>query len=386
MKLRIVVSTTLGLVLAGLAFLAGCNISKSKGELKIGAILPLTGNISEYGQRVKRGMEIAVEDLRQSGTTVKLVIEDDEGSSQKGVAAAGKLTNIDGIRYIVGAVSSSVTLSILPSTERTRALLFSPAASSPKLSGASPLFLRNWPSDVLEGKVLAQYTAGDLAINRVAIFYVNNDYGLGLQDEFSKTFTAAGKAIVFKETYPLDTRDFRALVAKYRQQFASIGAFYLAGYHKDMALATKQLREGGFRGQILGDADYGIPETVEIAGAAAEGAIYASPWYDAEANDTANKFASRFRALYGKAPSEFEGNGYDAVMLIARTIQQQGDNPELVAKQIRSVKGYPGAGGQLTFTEQGDVVKPIALMKVHDGKFLKISVTEPIRNVEGGSH
>ncbi|MFZ5926303.1 MAG: ABC transporter substrate-binding protein [Acidobacteriota bacterium] len=343
-------------------------------SINIGALLPLTGNLAEYGQRVRRGIELAVEDAKALGCTVRVIFEDTEGVPQKGVLAANKLLNADRVRYIIGAVSSTVTLSVLPVAEARGALLISPAASSPKLSGASPLFLRNWPSDVLEARVLAEYAATALNLRRVVILYVNNDYGLGLQDQFSKSFAALGGTIVAREGYPLDSRDFRQIIAKHQPRFGNTDGYYLAGYHKDMAAATRQLREAGFKGQILGDADYGIQETLDIAGNAAEGAVYATPWYDPDSNQTAKTFAERFRTLYGRAPSEFEANGYDAVILIVRGVQAKGQNPAGVAAYLRTLKDYPGAGGNLTFTDSGDVIKAIAIMKVEHGEFKRISV------------
>ena len=359
--------------------------TSSKAQpIRIGALLPLTGNLAEYGQRVRRGIDLAVEDLDRAGRTVHVIYEDTEGVPQKGVLAASKLVNVDRVRYVIGAVSSTVTLSVLPVTEAKSALLISPAASSPKLSGISRLFVRNWPSDVLEARVLADYAANALSLHRVAILYVNNDYGLGLQDQFSKSFSALGRTIVAREGYPLDTRDFRQIIAKYQPALGNIDAFYLAGYHKDMAAATRQLREAGFKGQILGDADYGIQETLTIAGRAAEGAIYASPWYDPDSNATASAFSNRYRRLHGRSPSEFESNGYDAVMLVVRGIEAKGDNPLEVANFIRSLRSYPGAGGNLTFTEDGDVIKPIAIMKVAGGAFHRVAVREPVLLGSGG--
>lgn len=350
---------------------------KEERVIKIGAILPLTGDISEYGQRVKRGIDIAVEEINQSSELlVQVKYEDSEGNPQKGVNAAQKLINTEGVKYIIGAVSSSVTLSIVPVTTNAKVLLFSPASSSPKLTGISPYFVRNWPSDVLEATVLAEYAFEKLNIRRVLILYTNNDYGLGLQQEFTKTFTLIGGQVVAAEGYPLNARDFRGILSKYRRLFEDLDAIYLAGYHKDMAIATKQLREAGYRKMILGNADYGIPELIQIAGSAAEGAVYASPWYNPEANERAKRFAEMYRQRYGTTPSEFEANGYDAVHLIVEGIRQKGEEPLAVAQFIRGLRDYPGAGGRLTFTQTGDVVKPIAIMRVENGSFRRIEVFE----------
>ena len=372
------------LIIVGIAINTYFHTPKEPEVYKIGAILPLTGDISEYGQRIKRGIEIALEEVNQLGQRrVEVIYEDSKGSSREGVTVAHKLINKK-VCFIIGAVSSSVTLSIIPISDQYKVLLFSPASSSPKLSGISSYFVRNWPSDVLEATVLAEYAYERLNIRKAVIFYVNNDYGLGLKEEFSKTFRKKGGEILGIEAYPLNARDFRSLVGKYRNRFEDIEAIYLAGYHRDMAFATKQLREGGYKGLTLADADYGIPEVIEIAGEAAEGNIYASPWYNPEANETAKKFARIFKQRYKTFPSEFEGNGYDALKLIVEGIQKHGCDPIKVAQHIKQIKHYPGAGGYLTFTPKGDVIKPIAIMKVEKGEFKRMEVFEPVLD-EGGN-
>lgn len=380
----VIVSLCLILVAVGVIYMRH-STHPNGNTVVIGAVLSLTGDTGEYGQRIQRGMDIAVEELNNSTPgRYKILYEDDEGIPLNGVAAADKLQSISGVRYIIGAVSSTVTLSIVPIAQRSGFLLFSPAASSPNLSGASPYFVRDWPSDVLEGTVFGQYAANQLGLRTVAILYVNNDYGLGLKGEFSRAFSSLGRTIVATEGYPLNTRDFRPLLGKYRNQFNNIQAFYLAGYSKDMAFATKQLREAGYRGLVLGDADYGTPETLAIAGDAAEGAVYASPWYDPESNETARKFALRFKQQFGGTPSEFEANGYDAVMLIDNAIRSGHSDPRSMAAYIRTVTHYAGAGGYLTFTAEGDVIKPIAIMKVQQKAFMRLDVVEE-RLGAGGS-
>jgi len=350
---------------------------KEPETIKIGAILPLTGDISEYGQRIKRGIDLAVKEINSTSMHKVLVIyEDSKGSPKDGVSAAYKLINSDKVKFIVGAVSSSVTLSIVPITDKYKVLLFSPASSSPKLSGISELFIRNWPSDVLEAKVLASYAYNKLNIKKICIFYVNNDYGIGLMEEFSKTFKMKGGKIVGIESYPLNNTDFKNISGKYKNIFKEIDAIYLAGYHKDMAFATKHLREAGYKGLLLADADYGIPEVLEIAGNSAEGTIYGSPWYNPESNDESWRFFENFKLNYNALPSEFEANGYDALKLIFDGIQKFGYDPIKVAQYIKELKHYKGAGGYLTFTSSGDVIKPIAIMKVEKGKFKMLEVFE----------
>jgi branched-chain amino acid transport system substrate-binding protein len=341
---------------------------------KVGAILPLTGDISEYGQRCKKGMDLAVEEINKeggmNGRRIEIIYEDSEGSAKAGVSAAQKLINIDKVKTIIGAVASSVTLAIEPITSNSDVVLISPASSSPNLTGISPFFFRTWPSDVLEASVLADFAFKKLNIKSVAIIYVNNDYGIGLKHEFKKTFDSLGGKVVSVDGYPQNNTEFRSILTKAKAKKPQ--AIYLAGYHKEMAFATKQIKEMKIKSQILGDADYGIEELINIANDAAEGAIYATPTYEPhKGNKAMITFARKFKEQYGKEPSIFEANAYDAVNILSIGMRRVGDNSKKIAAFISKLKNYDGASGLITF-EKGDARKNITIKTIKGGKFVDL--------------
>lgn len=342
---------------------------------EVGAILPLTGDISEYGERCKKGIDLAVEGINKqggiNGKTVEIIYEDSKGAAKEGVGAAQKLININKVNAIIGAVASSVTLAIEPIASQNEVILISPASSSPRLTGISPFFFRTWPSDVIEANVLADFAFKKLNIKTVAIIYVNNDYGIGLKDEFKKTFVNLKGKVVFSEGYPQNNKEFRSILTKVKAKKAE--AIYLAGYHREMAFATKQIKEMKIRAQILGDADYGIEELLTITKNAAEGAIYATPTYEPQkGSKTMLGFADSFRQKYGKEPSIFEANAYDAMKILSLAIRNAGYDGKKIADYISKLRDYDGASGSITF-EKGDVRKTIAIKTVNGGKFVDFS-------------
>ncbi len=362
-----------------LLVLFGCE-RREKGKeeeksYKIGVLLPLTGNIGEYGERVRKGIELAREEIRD--IKIEVVYEDTQGIPRLGISGAKKLVDVDKVRYIIGAVSSSVTLAVEPITTRKKVLLFSPASSSPKLSGISPYFVRNWPSDDLEAKAMAKFAYGNLNIRNVVIFYVENDYGLGLKDTFKNTFETLGGKVLGAERYSLNNVDFRAFISKYKDKFPDIDAFYIGGYHREMASFVKQLRELGYRGTILAATNFSVPEAIKLAGKYAEGVYVSTPYIDFS-RGRAKEFYEKFKKKFGYEPSQFEANGYDALMLIAEGIKQYDYEDTLeVANYIKSLKNYEGAGGIMSFTEKGDVIKPIAIKIVQNGNLELIKVFLP---------
>lgn len=362
------------IVCLAISLITGITAALAEEVYKIGAILPLTGDISEYGERCKKGIDLAVEEINKeggiNGRPVEIIYEDSKGSAKEGVGAAQKLINIDKVKTIIGAVASSVTLAIEPITSQSKVVLVSPASSSPKLTGISPFFFRTWPSDVLEANVLADFAFKKLNVKTVAIIYVNNDYGIGLKDEFKKTFVSLGGKVVFVDGYPQNNKEFRSMLTKARAKKPQ--AIYLAGYHKEMAFATKQIREMRLKSQILGDADYGIEELLTIAKDAAEGAIYSTPTYEPQkGSKTMIGFADKFKEKYGKEPSIFEANAFDAMKILAISMRNVGDDSKKIADSISHLRNYDGASGLITF-ERGDVKKAIAIKTIKGGRFVDV--------------
>jgi branched-chain amino acid transport system substrate-binding protein len=356
------------------AFLFGCNNSKKNQHVvKIGALLSLSGDIAEYGQRVKKGIDLAVEEINASngvdGKKIEIIYEDTKGYPKDGVNGAQKLLSDKDIRLIIGPIASSVALAVEPLTTKNKVILFSPAASSPKLSGISSYFFRNWPSDVLEAAILAEYVKDTLKIDNVAILYVNNDYGIGLSNRFKQRLEELGGKILTIETYLQDAKDFRAQLAKIKSLNPS--AIYLAGYHREMAYATKQIKEMGIKCQILGDADYGVQELLEITGNSSEGAIFSIPATDFNDSIT-SLFHQNFVKKYNTEPSTFEANGYDAVYILKKSIEVVGYNTDSITNYISKIKNYHGAAGLQTYTIDGDVIKPIAIKQVKNNQFITI--------------
>jgi len=361
----------------------GCEKKKEQAQTesiyKIGALLPLTGNIGEYGERIRKGIELAKEEIKD--LKLKILYEDTQGVPRLGINGAKKLVEVDGVKYIIGAVSSSVTLAVEPITTKKKVLLFSPASSSPKLSGISPYFVRNWPSDDLEARAMALFAYKNLGIKKVVIFFVENDYGLGLKDTFQKTFESLGGKVLGTERYPLNNVDFRAYISKYKNSFGKIDAFYIGGYHREMASFVKQLRELGYKGIILTATNFSVPEAIRLAGKYAEGVYVSTPYVDFS-RGKAKEFYEKFKKKYGYEPSQFEANGYDALVLIAEGIKKYGyENTIKVSEYIRSLKNYESAGGIMSFTREGNVIKPIAIKVVKDRKLelIKVFLPEEIR-------
>lgn len=353
----------------------GCSRSK-KNEFPLGVVLPLTGNYAEYGNRVRRGVDLAVEEINSkggvAGKQIRVYLEDTESQAKNAVSAMNKLVATNGVRFVIGEVSSTNTLAMIPVAEQNGVFLFAPVSSSPKLTNVSKLFARNWPADNAEAAAMATF-AQSQGKRMASVLYVNLDYGIGLAENFKKTYESMGGKILVYEGYSGDTVSFRSLAQKVADSHSDV--VFLGGYHKDMAHATKAIREVTSRPlTILAGTDYEVQEVIEIAGRGAEGAVYGTPKFDPNsAEESVRTFVESYKKKYSHDPSLFEANAYDAVGLITALVQKVGNNPLKVGEGIRGIMNYKGASGTYSFQSDGDVSRAIGLKTVRDGKFISLN-------------
>jgi branched-chain amino acid transport system substrate-binding protein len=350
------------------AALAGClQPEKKPTEINIGAILPLTGDGAKYGEEAKNGIELALEELNNSN--IKVVYEDDQGTSNGAINAFNKLDS-ENIPIIIGPMYSSTTLAIVPLGAKRQVVIFSPSASSPELTNhTGDYFFRNFPSDVYEGSEMAKFAYNKLTLRKVGILSVNLDYGTGLTKVFKKEFESLGGNVLTIEYYDQGATDFRTQLSKIKS--LNPDGLYLPGYYAEIGLVLRQAKELGIKTQFLSCVGFDNPKSLEIAGNAAEGVVFARPYYDPESQDPQIKsFVERFTKKYGIAPGVYAAHAYDAMKIVAEAINKGGYTADGIRTALHSIKDFPGVTGTTTFDMNGDVVKPIQIMSVQNGKFV----------------
>ncbi len=156
-----------------LAVLVVTRRESSAESVRIGAILPLTGDAGSYGVGLERGMELALENVNEhggiNGRTLGVVVEDSQADPAKAVSAFNKLRTVDGVPMVIGDMFSAGTLAIAPIAERNKVVLLSPSASAVELTEAGDYIFRIYPSDTYDGMYLATYARKEMHAARVAV-------------------------------------------------------------------------------------------------------------------------------------------------------------------------------------------------------------------------
>ncbi|NBW91213.1 MAG: amino acid ABC transporter substrate-binding protein [Actinobacteria bacterium] len=190
---------------------------KGDGVLKIGSLLPETGSLAFLGPPEFAGVEYAISLINAAGGVLGKPVEYVQGDSGDTSTDTASTTvdrllgeNVDAI---IGAASSSVSLTVIDKITAAGVIQFSPANTSDKLStyADNGLYFRTAPADKLQGAVLANLIAGDGAAT-VYIMALDDAYGTGLADSIEANLTAAGVEVVGKKIYDPKATTFDAEV------------------------------------------------------------------------------------------------------------------------------------------------------------------------------
>jgi ABC-type branched-subunit amino acid transport system substrate-binding protein len=216
-------------------------------QLKVGTLLPATGDLAFLGPPEFAGVDLAVSEIDAAGGVLgQPVVNEygDSGDTKTDLASQTVDSHLSkGVQVIIGAASSGVTFTVIDKITSNGVLQISPANTAPSLTDYpdNGLYFRTAPSDVLQGAVIAGI-ASDLGLTSGATIAREDPYGVGLQDAFVKDFTAAGGTITSALTYDPAAPDFAAEVAEIaatNPEFVQV-----VGFEETTKLLQEMIKQG----------------------------------------------------------------------------------------------------------------------------------------------
>jgi branched-chain amino acid transport system substrate-binding protein len=349
----------------------GCG-KQASNVIKLGAILPLTGDTASYGKNAQSGIDLAVEGINaaagNNGKKLQVIYEDDKGLASEAVKIIQKMITVDKVPVAMGSAGSSVTLAMAPVANRNKVVLISPISSSKELTTqGGEYFFRVCPSDAFQSRILAAWI-WKLGLKTVGVIYVNNSWGNGLKEEFIAQYEKLGGKIVLVEASIEGQKDFRAQISKTLDKKPD--ALFAPTYGKEGGLLLKQAKELGLTIPIFGGDVWSSPELLESAGDAAEGVYLTLP--AKFAGDKYQQFAAKYKRKFGKEPDIYAAYSYDMAKILAEAFVQGSMTGEELMKYLRTMPEYDGVTGKTKFDEHGDVVtKSFSKQRIVGGKYIE---------------
>ena len=217
------------------------------GVLKIGTLLPKTGSLAFLGPPEFAGVKLAIQEINEAGGVLGKdveYVEGDSGDTDNKVALTTVPTLLSqNVDAIIGAASSSVTLSVIDSITAAGVVMFSPANTAVSLSTYPDkgLYFRTAPADILQGSVLADAIVKSGASN-VYILALNDDYGTGLAKDLTTGLEGAGATVVGEKIYDPKAADYSAEVSAAKDSGAD--AIALIGFDESSKILAKAEEQG----------------------------------------------------------------------------------------------------------------------------------------------
>ena len=336
---------------------------------KIGVIGPQTGDAAIYGTHVAWAAQIAVDEINDLGGDIQfeLMVEDDVNDAETSVNAYNALMD-DEMQLLVGTVTTTPALSVVPLTYEDRVFTLTPSASGDDVIENNDNVFQICFTDSNQGTRSAQYIDENFENPQIGIIYKNDDqYSQGIRDNFVAEAETRGLSIVYEGTFNnSSSTDFNVQLTA--AQAAGADLLFLPIYYTPASVILTQANAMGYAPTFFGvDGMDGILTADGFDASLAEGVYLLTP-FAADAEDEATQsFVSAFQEAHGEIPNQFGADAYDAVYVLYEAIQAAGVTADMSTEEIcdalievmptLSVVGLTSAGSEMTWDENGAVSK-----------------------------
>jgi branched-chain amino acid transport system substrate-binding protein len=359
--------------------LVACNGDDDPDTTTIAIVGPVTGQYASFGQQMKNGGEMAVEDINEAGGVLgkklKLEVGDDACDPKQAVAVANQMAG-DNVALVAGHYCSGSSIPASQVYAESNLVQISPASTNPAFTDnrAGPNIYRVCGRDDQQGGVAGKYLAAHFADKNIAIIDDKTAYGKGLAEEVKKALNAAGKQEVLNESYTAGEKDYSALVSKLKQ--ADVDVLFIGGYHTEAGLIARQMRDQGMGTILMGGDALITQEYWSITGPAGEGTLMTfSP--DPRKNPAAAEVVAKFKEK-GIEPEGYVLYTYAAIQAWKQAAEKAGSTDAAAVVKALNDTEFNTVIGKFKFNEKGDPnLPPYAVYRWSNGTYEEINDTGP---------
>lgn len=341
----------------------------------LGVSGPLTGPNAQYGAQWKQGFDLALDQINGSGgikgRPLRYVFEDTQSDPKQTVAVAQKFVADKRIVAELGDFASPASMAASPIYQRAGLVQFGFTNSHPNFTKTGDFIWSNSVSQADEQPLNATYVVKKLGFKRIAILFLNTDWGRTSKDHFAATAKQLGAEVVAAEGYQPDEKDFRSTLVRVRD--AKPDGLFLVSYYADGALIVRQARQTGVTVPVAASSSIYSPKFIELGADASEGVFTNARFFPEDPRPEVQVFVQSFQAKYGKEPDAFNAYAYDTVVLFGQVLREA-ENLErtTIRDTLAKVRDVPSVVyGKATFDTQTRRVlgAQSAQLVVRNGRF-----------------
>ena len=361
-------AVAIALVAGAALALSGCSTSNDSsseettkpsgdtGALKIGTLLPQTGTLAHLIYGPQAAVKLALSEINEAGGVlgkdVELVVEGNEHDASDPTIINKSVDDIIKANpsFVLGAMGTGNSNAAMPRLTEAGILMGSPSNTGIGMSGINDLYFRTIASDIIQGRALGNLVLQD-GNTTVAMLAQNNDYGIGLRDNFQETLEGAGAELVygakgsgeeFPEGQTTFTSEVTAALSKKPDAIAIVS-------YEEAKQIIPELAAQGFDLSKLYLVDGNTVPYPEFDAGLLENAQGTTPGRASEGTFLEDLVAADSSATKS---TNFAPESYDAVMLVALAAQKAGStDPSAIRDNLAAVSGANGGDTCSTFKD-----------------------------------
>ena len=371
--------TSISIIMSFLTLLLVCSLSacekpqvKEKSVIRIGALLPLTGPLSNRGQQEKEAIELAINDFNgtNSDVTMKLIFEDSHGRSPEDIAS--KLLHYHKVSAII-ASTTPVSRSISHLANKNK-LIMAFLCSDPTIQTESPYIFRLYESKEAEAEQIVKYLT--ITDDKVAVLYMDQqEITNQLTNYLMPEFRQKKIKVLFYEPYEPEETIFKKTID--RMNISDADSLLILGFGDELRSIFEEIARRKLIGKITIIGGIGLLSLNETATTLPDGVIVAVPQYVIEKNEKARAFDENFQKTYNHTPNLNAAFAYNAAQILLEGlayahIKGRG-NADTVSFHVTN-RTYQGIMGEVHVDNMGALVVPMEMGNIRAGKISPLNV------------
>jgi branched-chain amino acid transport system substrate-binding protein len=369
---------------------AGIGHAQAQDTIKIGLILPFTGQFADGAKQIDDAIKLYIEENGDTVAGKKIeIIRKDTGGIAPDVAKrlAQELVVRDKVDILAGFLLTPNALAVGPISEEAKKFMVVMNAATSIITTKSPYMARVSMTTPMVNEELGKWA---FANGVTEVYTINSDYGPGndAQAGFQRAFEAAGGKIVGADKVPVANPDFSAFVQRAKDANPQGIWVFIPGGAQPAAFA-KALAERGLTPEntkVMGQGELTVEAALASMGDAALGIITGFHYDYNHQSEKNAAFVKAYNEMFGRNPDFFGVGGYDGMNLIYEALKKTDGNTDGEAL-IEAAKGmsWESPRGPIAIDpETRDVVETVYIREVQkdaDGNLINVEI-DKIENVK----
>lgn len=347
--------------------------SSPSRTVKVGVLVPLTGEFSVYGKSLITGIRLALSSHQSARSKVELEVKDTQGEFAAAARLCRDLIEEDEVVCVIGPLRSESVERTAVVAELSKIPLITPTASKKGLARMGDFVFQLSPNPHTKGKTLAEFVVQDEGLRDFAMLVPAGEQEESEASGFKTTVEKLGGRIVAMEQYPSGTRDFSPYLKGIKNVllgFSSsppshgensffdevpvwLDGLFISADQKEMYDILSRIHKFNIFGAIVGTEVCGDQQVLGFAQIIDRRMIFASNKFTNDDNPQRQRLSSLYRGRHKREPDLVSMLGYDSMLLLL-SVLEDASFPQEIRDALMDISGFNGAAGEVRFDPNGE--------------------------------